>query len=151
MRQWRRALAGLAALSIGVGALPAQQSSATIGSTYEPGIDVVNYDVRLELPDTGAFLRGDVTVTARRAPSAARLRLDLVDSMHVRDGEVNDVRVRASHAGNSLDVPLPSGGGDTVRVRVVYDGTVSDGRMARKDEKGRWTWYGDNWPDRASQ
>ena len=151
MRQWRRALAGLAALSIGVGALPAQQSSATIGSTYQPGIDVVNYDVRLVLPDTGAFLRGDVTVTARRAPSAARLRLDLVDSMHVRDVEVNDVRVRASHAGNSLDVPLPSGGGDTVRVRVVYDGTVSDGLIARKDEKGRWTWFGDNWPDRARQ
>ena len=151
MRQSQRALAGLAALSIGARALPAQQSSATIGSTYEPGIDVVNYDVRLVLPDTGAFLRGDVTVTARRAPSAARLRLDLVDSMHVRDVEVNGVRARASHAGNSLEVPLPSGGGDTVRVRVVYDGTVSDGLIARKDEKGRWTWFGDNWPDRTRQ
>jgi aminopeptidase N len=148
----RRALAGLvAALSAGAGALQAQQSQAVVGSVYEPGIDVVDYDMRLVLPDTGAFLRGDVTVTARRAPSAARLRLDLVDSMHVREVQVNGARARASHTGNSLDVPLPAGGGDTVRVRVVYDGRVSDGLIARKDEKGRWTWFGDNWPDRTRQ
>jgi aminopeptidase N len=145
----RRALAGLAALSFVTSALGAQQSSGVIGSTYEPGIDVVDYDVRLVLPDTGAFLRGDVIVTALRASSATRLRLDLVDSMHVRDVAVNGVRVHASHAGNSLDVPLPAGGGDTVRVRVVYDGTVSDGLIARRDGKGRWTWFGDNWPDRT--
>ena len=145
----RITLASLAALSVGAGALHAQQSSGPIGSTYEPGIDVLDYDVRLVLPDTGAFLHGDVIVTARRAPSAMRLRLDLVDSMHVRDVEVNGVRVRATHADNSLVVPLPPGGGDTVRVRVVYDGTVSDGLIARMDEKGRWTWFGDNWPDRT--
>ena len=151
MRHWQRALAHFAALSVGAGALGAQQSPAVIGSVYEPGIDVVNYDVRLVLPDTGAFLRGDVTVTARRAPTAARLRLDLVDSMHVREVEVNGVRVRASHAGNSLAVPLPAGRDDTVRVRVVYEGTVRDGLIARKDDRGRWTWFGDNWPDRTRQ
>ena len=151
MRQLRRTLASLAALSFGAGALHAQQSPAVAGSTYEPGIDVVDYDMRLVLPDTGAFLRGDVTITARRAPSAARLRLDLVDSMHVREVVVNGASVRASHAGNSLVVPLPAGGGDTVRVRVAYDGIVSDGLIARVDEKGRWTWFGDNWPDRTRQ
>jgi hypothetical protein len=86
-----------------------------------------DYDVRLVLPDTGAFLRGDVTVTARGAPSATRLRLDLVDSMHVRTVDVNGARVRATHAGNSLDVPLPSGAGDRCASRVVYDGSVTTG------------------------
>ena len=147
----RTVLATLAALSIGAGALRAQQSPEVIGSTYQPGIDVLDYDVRLVLPDTGAFLRGDVTVTARRAPSATRLRLDLVDSMHVRSVDVNGARVRAPHAANSLDVPLPSGAGDSVRVRVVYDGVVSDGLVVRRDDRGRWTWFGDNWPDRARQ
>ena len=104
----RNAVAGLAALTVGVGSLRAQQSLPPIGSVYQPGIDVLDYDVRLVLPDTGAFLRGDVTVTARRAPSATRLRLDLVDSMHVRAVEVDGRRVPAPHAGNSLDVPLPS-------------------------------------------
>ena len=139
-------------MTFGAGALRAQQTTApVIGSIYEPGIDVLDYDVRLVLPDTGAFLRGDVTVTARRAPTAARLRLDLVDSMQVRSVEVNGARVRASHASNSLYVPLPAGGSDTVRVRVVYDGMVTDGLVVRKDAQGRWTWFGDNWPNRTRQ
>ena len=110
---------------------------------------MLHYDVRLELPDTGAFLRGDVTVTARRELSATRLRLDLVDSMHVRIVEVNGTRVRASHARNALDVPLPARSGDSVRVRVVYDGMVRDGLIVRKDDRGRWSWFADNWPDRT--
>ena len=56
MARRRRALAGLAALSFVTSALGAQQSSAVIGSTYEPGIDVVDYDVRLVLPDTAFSL-----------------------------------------------------------------------------------------------
>ena len=142
-------LTGLATLSIGVGSLGAQPPPRVTGSSYQPGIDVLDYDVRLELPDTGAFLRGDLTVTALRAPSATRLRLDLVDSMHVRIVEVNGSRVRALHSRNSLDVPLPEGAGDSVRVRVVYDGISRDGLIVRKDDRGRWTWFGDNWPDRA--
>ena len=145
----RSVLNGLAAVTIAVGPLGAQQSPQAIGTSYQPGIDVLDYDVRLVLPDTGALLRGDVTVTARRAPSATRLRLDLVDSMHVRIVEVNGTRVGAPHARNVLDVPLPAGTGDGVRVRVVYDGLPRDGLIVRRDEKGRWTWFGDNWPDRT--
>ncbi len=121
------------------------------GSTYRPGIDVLDYDVHLELPDSGLFLRGDVTVSARRAPSLATLRLDLIDSMTVRGVEVDGRRVTATHSQNFLDVPLASATGDTVRVRVTYDGPVHDGLVVRKDAQGRWTWFGDNWPDRTRQ
>jgi aminopeptidase N len=153
VRHWRTA-ALLAALSIsafGVRTLDAQGAPATIGSTYQPGIDVLDYDVRLVLPDTGAFLRGDVTVTARRATAATSLRLDLVDEMRVRAVEVNGAPVHTTHAENRIIVPLPGDAGDSVRVRVVYDGMVSDGLVVRKDERGRWTWFGDNWPDRTRQ
>ncbi|HKP14900.1 MAG TPA: M1 family metallopeptidase [Gemmatimonadaceae bacterium] len=145
----RSALSAVAALIVGVGSLPAQQPLPSIGSVYQPGIDVLDYDVRLVLPDTGAFLRGDVTVTVRRAPSMARLRLDLVDSMHVRAVEVDGRRVSAPHVHSSIDVPLPAGAVDSVRVRVVYDGVLRDGLIVRKDDEGRWTWFGDNWPDRT--
>ncbi|MGH7651127.1 MAG: hypothetical protein ACREMS_04725, partial [Gemmatimonadaceae bacterium] len=30
----------------------------------------------------------------------------------------------------------------------VYDGLVTDGLIARKDSAGRWTYFGDNWPNR---
>ncbi|MBW8771155.1 MAG: M1 family metallopeptidase [Gemmatimonadetes bacterium] len=121
------------------------------GSSYRPGVDVLDYDVHLELPDSGLFLRGDVTVSARRAPSLAVLRLDLIDSLTVRSVAVDGRRVTATHSANALDVPLAGAKGDTVRVRVVYDGPVHDGLVVRKDARGRWTWFGDNWPDRTRQ
>ncbi|HEX7981431.1 MAG TPA: M1 family metallopeptidase [Gemmatimonadaceae bacterium] len=121
------------------------------GSAYRPGVNVLDYDVHLELPDSGLFLRGDVTVTARRAPSLATLRLDLIDSLTVRSVEVDGRRVTATHSANALDVPLSGAKDDTVRIRVVYDGPVHDGLVVRKDAKGRWTWFGDNWPDRTRQ
>lgn len=121
------------------------------GHTYQPGIDVRDYDIHVELPDTGAFLRGDVTVTARRAAGVSTLRLDLVDALTVRGIEVNGRAVGPVHAQNRIEVPLGSVTGDSVSVRVRYDGFVSDGLVVLKDAQGRWTWFGDNWPDRTRQ
>jgi aminopeptidase N len=123
---------------------------ASAPPTYQPGIDVLDYDVTLELPDTGAFLRGDITLTVRRSPGVSRLRLDLIDSLAVRSVEVGGRAVSASHTGGKIDIPLGDLG-DSLRVRVIYDGMVSDGLVVRRDAKGRWTWFGDNWPDRARQ
>jgi aminopeptidase N len=142
------------ALSLGSpSTLDAQDAprSQQIGTTYQPGIDVLDYDVLLVLPDTGAFIRGDVTVTFLRAPSASRLRLDLVGSLRVRSVELNGKRIEAVRGGDHLDVPLSSAVGDSAQVRVVYDGVATDGLVVRKDAKGRWTWFGDNWPDRTRQ
>ncbi|MEP6620276.1 MAG: M1 family metallopeptidase [bacterium] len=118
--------------------------------TYQPGIDVLDYDVTLELPDTGSFIRGDVLVALRHTAAVHRLRLNLVDALEVRTVEVNGRVVPATHAGDIIDVPLDSTG-DSVRVRVVYTGVVKDGLVVRRDARGRWTWFGDNWPDRARQ
>jgi len=152
-----RSLAGYAALlaaplalSATVAMAQSARPSASAPPTYQPGIDVLDYDAALELPDTGAFLRGDVTLTVRRSAGVARLRLDLVDSLTVRSVEVGGHAVAATHSNGKIDIPL-DGPGDSLRVRVVYDGVVSDGLVVRKDAKGRWTWFGDNWPDRARQ
>jgi aminopeptidase N len=123
---------------------------ATAAPTYEPGIDVQDYAFTLELPDTGSFLRGDATVTLRRSTGVNTLRLDLVDALVVRRVTVNDSMVPVMHANGRIEIPL-SRPGDSVRVRVVYDGVVSDGLVVRKDAAGRWTWYGDNWPNRTRE
>src|SRR4051812_16531858 len=117
---------------------------------YQPGIDARDYDITIELPDTGAFIRADVTITLKRAATASHLVLDLVDWLEVSKVEVDGRSVTAPHANGKIDVPL-DGAGDSVRVHVVYSGIVRDGLIARKDEKGRWTWFGDNWPDRGRQ
>ncbi len=125
-------------------------SRAAAAPTYQPGIDVLDYDVAIELPDTGAFLRGDVTVSLRRAPGVSHLLLDLADPLSVRTVEVGGRVVTTSHSGGKIDVPL-EGSADSLTVRVVYDGRVTDGLVVRRDAEGRWTWFGDNWPDRARQ
>ncbi|MEO8337968.1 MAG: M1 family metallopeptidase [bacterium] len=129
--------------------LPVARAGAQ-ATAYQPGIDVLDYAIGIELPDTGAFIRGDVTITLRRAHNVERLVLDLVDAMTVRSIIVEGLEVKAPHTGNKITIPL-DGTGDSLRVRVRYDGVASDGLIARKDAKGRWTWFGDNWPDRARQ
>jgi aminopeptidase N len=129
----------------------AQESGGFSGHTYQPGIDVLDYDITIELPDTGRFIRGDVTVTVRRAAGVPSLRLDLVDALTVRGIEVNGRAVGPVHARGRVDVPLGTANGDVVRVRVRYDGRVSDGLVVLQDTQGRWTWFGDNWPDRTRQ
>ena len=116
---------------------------------YESGIDALDYDVHLDLPDTGSFLRGEVIVTVRRSASTPTLRLDLVDAMTVREVTVDGRAVGVTRAENRIDIPLPAASADTIRVRVRYDGTVTDGLIVQRDTHGRWTWFGDNWPNRA--
>lgn len=141
----------LASLLIG-GSLPAQQENgAFAGHLYQPGIDVLDYDFTLDLPDEGPMLRGDARLTARRAAGVHALRLDLVHSLTVRQVQVDGTEARATRDGDAIVVPLDEAAGDTVHVRVRYDGEVRDGLIVRQDDRGRWTWFGDNWPNRARQ
>jgi aminopeptidase N len=130
----------------------AQVSSSPMAATptHQPGIDVQDYAFTLELPDTGSFLRGDATVMLHRSAGERSLHLDLVNALTVRRVTVDDSVVAAPHGGGMIDIPLPATG-EEIRVRVLYDGVVSDGLVVRKDAAGRWTWFGDNWPDRARQ
>ena len=147
----RRALPVVAIL---VAATPVRGQGTTspfTGHTYQPGIDVRDYDIRIDLPDTGSFIRGDVTITARRAPGVSTLTLDLVDGLAVRGIEVNDRAIGPVHAHDRIEIPLGTVGGDSVSVRVRYDGRVTDGLVVLKDAQGRWTWFGDNWPNRTRQ
>ncbi len=141
----------LASLLIG-GSLPAQErSGAFAGHTYQPGIDVLDYAITLDLPEAGPMLRGDVIVTARRAAGVQSLRLDLTHNLVVRQVQVDGRDAHVTREGDAIVVPLDAAAGDSVQVRVRYDGEVRDGLIVRRDSRGRWTWFGDNWPDRARQ
>jgi aminopeptidase N len=135
---------------LGFGFLIAATSADAQTQAYQPGIDVVHYEIAIEVPDTGAFIRGDVIVSLKRSRNVDRLTLDLVDALKIQSVEVDGRTVNAPHSGNKISIPL-DGAGDAPKVRVRYVGVVSDGLIARKDAKGRWTWFGDNWPNRARQ
>lgn len=138
---------GRLARALGAGAVLAAAAGAQQGPPGAP-LDVLHYDFALTLPDSGARVRGAATLTlARRAP-ADTLALDLV-GLAVERVTVDGRAAQARRTADRLFVPLPPGAGDTLRVRVEYGGVPDDGLIIRRDTAGRWTYFGDNWPNRA--
>jgi aminopeptidase N len=112
------------------------------------GVDVLHYHFALTLPDSGHRFSGVADLTVARRTPVDTLALDLV-GLTVDSVLVNRVGVGAARTGDKLLVPLPAGSQDTLAVRVVYDGAPDDGLIIRRDSAGRWTYFGDNWPNRA--
>src|SRR5207249_1820790 len=46
---------------------------------YRPAIDVLDYDLTIDLPDSGNIIRGTALLTVRRAAPTDSLVLDLLD------------------------------------------------------------------------
>jgi aminopeptidase N len=115
---------------------------------YRPGIDVLDYNLAIDLPDTGAVIRGTALLTVRRTAPTDSLVLDLLE-LDVQRVTVDGKPARFTRTPASVAIPLPKGSGGTFRVAVQYGGAVKDGLIVRTDSAGRWTGFGDNWPNRA--
>ncbi|MGI8496412.1 MAG: M1 family aminopeptidase [Gemmatimonadaceae bacterium] len=146
-----RTLIALAAAALLAADARAQTTFSPPPPRGSPAIDVLDYEFTLDLPDSGASIEGRTVVTIRRLSGGAdSLWLDLlglrVDSVLV-DGRPTAVTRDSARIG----VPLPCGGGsgDVLKVAVRYGGPVSDGLIIRTDSLGRWSAFGDNWPQRA--
>jgi aminopeptidase N len=128
--------------------------AATIGAQnprpYRPAFDVADYDITIELPDSGAAIRANATLTVMRAANATAgdtLVLDLLD-LDVNAVHVNGQQVHVTRTPEAIDIPVPANSKRLV-VSVDYSGSVKDGLIVRRDSAGRWTYFGDNWPNRA--
>ena len=115
---------------------------------YRPGIDVLDYALSIELPDTGSLIRGDASLRVQRTARVDTLVLDLI-KLHVQRVTVNDRSRPFGRTDSTVLVPLLPADTGRFRVRVVYDGRVTDGLIAQRDSLDRWTYFGDNWPNRA--
>lgn len=115
---------------------------------YRRGIDVLDYAFIIDLPDTGSVIRGDASVTFRRTARVDTLVLDL-RQLRVQRVTLEDRARRFTRTDSTILIPLPRGDTGTFRVRVVYSGKVTDGLIVRRDSARRWTYFGDNWPNRA--
>jgi aminopeptidase N len=142
-----RHFTGTTALIVALSGLPAL-SVAQSAAPYRPGIDVTDYAITLDIPDTGVVIQGDVIVSFRRTARVDTLVLDL-KLLKVSKVTVDDRQVTFGRTDSTLHVPLPGGGEASFKVRVTYGGAVADGLIARRDSAGRWTYFGDNWPNRA--
>ena len=122
------------------------QASGPLG--YRAGIDVVDYALTLELPDRGAVINGRAVLSIRRWLPVDTLLLDLV-GLRVDSVLVNDRPVAFARTDSLIKVPIERTVGDSIAVTIRYGGEPRDGLIIRADSTGRWTAFGDNWPNRA--
>jgi len=133
----------LAALSLAASPIAAQQIRP-----YRPAFDALDYALTLELPDTGSSIRGTATIRVQRTAPSDSLVLDLLD-LSVSRALVNGKSARFWSVNGGVAVALPKGSAGQFDVTVDYAGAVVDGLIVRRDSAGRWTYFGDNWPNRA--
>jgi aminopeptidase N len=149
MRMRRVVLRALSAIPALVAAsIAAPRISAQEMHPYRPGIDVLDYAIVVDLPDTGSLIKGDATLTLRRTGRVDTLVLDL-RKLAVTRVMLDDRRRRFVRTDSTILIPLPRGDSGHFRVRVLYSGHPADGLIARRDSAKRWTYFGDNWPNRA--
>jgi aminopeptidase N len=120
-------------------------------SDAEENLDVLHYEFTILIPDSGRSIKGAARLVVRRTRDARLARIDLV-GLSVDSVEVNGAKTRYQRDQGSLIVSLPpqsANSCDTLSLQVAYGGEVRDGLIIRHDHKGRWSAFGDNWPERA--
>jgi aminopeptidase N len=116
---------------------------------YRPSLDALHYDLTIVLPDTGARIAGRADIALRRTADTDTVVLDLRDLM-VSRVEVNGRPAPFVRDSSRIRIAVPVATGDSLTATVYYGGVVRDGLIVRRDSAtGRWTAFGDNWPDRA--
>ena len=147
MRAGLRALISAVALSsLALShAAPAQEPRP-----YRPAFDIVDYALTIDLPDTGATIHANALLSVTRTGRSDTLVLDLLD-LAVERVTVDGRAAKFVRLPETIVVPLPRKGSGIARYKVSidYGGAVTDGLIARSDTAGRWTYFGDNWPNRA--
>ena len=127
---------------------PGARRDAATAMPYRPGVDVLSYDLSLELPRAGNVIRGVATLAVRHTTGLDTLVLDLV-RLTVDSVRSDGKRVAFTRTPNEIHIPFRPNGKFAVRIEVTYHGPVEDGLIVRTDSAGRWTGFGDNWPNRA--
>ena len=117
-------------------------------SAQQAAFHVSNYDLSIDLPDSGKTIQGRAELTVVRKARADTLVLDLLD---LKVKRVWLVGKETAFAQDAQHIRIFVGGvrSDTVQVRVDYSGAVTDGLIVGTDSAGRWMAFGDNWPNRA--
>ncbi|HET7898094.1 MAG TPA: M1 family metallopeptidase, partial [Flavisolibacter sp.] len=121
-------------------------------------IDVLHYSFYLELSDTSDSLKGLAQVTFVHRDTGGFVRFDLKGpgrwgkGMTLRSvtGADESVCLRCRQLPGQIEIPTPGAKpGDTVSLRIAYEGSPGDGLIISKNKFGDRTFFADNWPNRA--
>jgi aminopeptidase N len=117
-------------------------------SAQQAAFHVANYDLTLDLPDTGKTIVGRAELKVVRKAPADTLVLDLLD-LSVKQVLLGGMPARFTQDAEHVRILVGGTPDDTLNVGVDYAGPVKDGLIIGTDSAGRWMAFGDNWPNRA--
>jgi aminopeptidase N len=117
----------------------------------QPQVDVIHYDLSLELDDNSDSITATAKITVRmRAERVSRMRLDFagmkIDSLRMR----RPLRNFAHHDGCLwIEFNRKYKKNEIAVIEVRYHGKPEHGVLIRKNKYGRRVFFTENWPDRA--
>jgi aminopeptidase N len=116
---------------------------------YAPGVDVVHYDVEVGLGFGVLWFEGITHIRVAVEASEPILPLDF-SGMAINEVTVEGAEADFTHDAGLLSIPLRGRAtGDTVTVRVHYEGVPDDGFIIRENVHGDPAAFVDNWPNRT--
>ena len=125
---------------------------------------VQRYTFAIELPEHGKRIKGETLVDLGTPSAVDTVVFDLDAAMQVRtvafgcadhgtDARFERTRqqLRVATPRQPASAPYPAGRpiAEMQCIRVAYDGEPADGLIIGTDRAGRWTAFGDNFPNRA--
>ena len=134
-------IAGLVLLAV------CQDPLAIRADSVRPRHDAIQYDVFLNLPETGTHLRAAVTIRWKLG-STDPVRLDLDTTFVVQGVTIGDQPASWQRQGFQIYIAHTGRAGDEITTTIRYEGSPRDGLVIRGDDSTR-TIFADNWPDRA--
>ncbi len=150
------ALAALGGVTVGAACPAAAQEPPPIDAgvapppgEYAPGVDVVHYDVEVGLGYGVLWFEGITDLRVAVTEDGATLPLDFT-GLAITDVRMGGAPAEYEHEEGILRIPLgPVETGDTVSVRVAYEGVPDDGLIIRENVHGEPSAFVDNWPNRT--
>ncbi len=95
-------------------------------------IDVLNYDMNIDLYPSDKKLKGDVTITGKYLnKNLKQIDLNFYDNMKISECELNGSPTDYYEKNTRLSIPIKDKiKSDTFKVRIVYEGTPEKSRIS---------------------
>ena len=119
-------------------------------------IDVLHYDINIEVNDTSNVISVEELITLKKTTSTNKINLDLISidkngfGMIVSSISQRDKNISFRQTGSDLIIiDQINKVGETFTLKINYSGIPQDGLVIGENKYGRRTFFGDNWPNRA--
>ncbi len=125
-------------------------SVAADGYERQPALDVLHYEIAIELPAEGAQVEGRAAVLYQAvSQDLSRVVLDLGSAMIVDSVTVDGRPTEFAREGDRLTLEVPTAAGARAETVVWYHGVPADGLIVGLDRHGGRSAFADNWADRG--